>query len=112
MQGLIPHSAKRVAESFMARVMPARKNRVAVLCYHSIDPATSFASASPELFHDHLQWLTDHCDVVPLDAITEHAGRDRPCRPVVAITFDDGYLDNHLYALPALVEHGFPAISF
>jgi peptidoglycan/xylan/chitin deacetylase (PgdA/CDA1 family) len=38
--------------------------------------------------------LTDRADIVGLDAIRDSLRAGRQGRPVVAITFDDGYLDN------------------
>ncbi len=37
---------------------------------------------------------------------------DRPDRPLLSITFDDGYLDNIELALPSLHRHGCPATFF
>jgi peptidoglycan/xylan/chitin deacetylase (PgdA/CDA1 family) len=93
-------------------------DRSLALCYHSVHPSSAIASASPGLFDDHLDWLAAECDVVPLESLAEPAA-DPPVgtatarrRPRVAITFDDGYADNHAYAFPRLVAHGLPATFF
>lgn len=106
-------SAKRLVEAVLARSwQPRRQRRVVVLCYHSIHPSLPFASASPELFRQHLRWLEAHCDVVPLRSLPTHAGSAHGARPVVAITFDDGYEDNYTYAFPLLKEARMPATIF
>ncbi len=87
-------------------------SRVIVLCYHSIDRTKSFASASPATFAAHLDWLTDHCDVVPLQQIVQGRLDGRRTRPVVAITFDDGHADNYECAFPLLHSRGLPATFF
>ena len=87
--------------------------RVVVLCYHSVHPSRPFASASPADFGRHLDWLLAHCEVVPLDRILDAAntpqGRERP---VVALTFDDGYADNYEFAFPLLQSRGLTATFF
>jgi peptidoglycan/xylan/chitin deacetylase (PgdA/CDA1 family) len=83
-----------------------------VLCYHSIHPTTSFATVSPATFAQHLDWLADRCAVVPLEQIAQHRRPPNVVRPVVAITFDDGYLDNYEYAFPLLCSRGLPATFF
>jgi peptidoglycan/xylan/chitin deacetylase (PgdA/CDA1 family) len=83
-----------------------------VLCYHSIHPSLPFASARPELFQRHLRWLRTHCEVVPLRSLSTHARPSNGAKPVVAITFDDGYEDNYTYAFPLLKEAGTPATIF
>lgn len=86
--------------------------RVVGLCYHSIHPSSSFASASPELFERHLAWLAETCDVIPLRAMLEAAADSDRDRPAVAITFDDGYADNHEFAFPLLQKYGMSATIF
>jgi peptidoglycan/xylan/chitin deacetylase (PgdA/CDA1 family) len=85
-------------------------SRIAILCYHSVHPENSF-STRPEAFEDHLRWLSEHCDVIPFNQVFagDYGNRDRPA---VAITFDDGYADNHEVAMPLLVKYGLTATFF
>ncbi len=86
-------------------------SRVVVLLYHVIHPAYAYASATPTQFADHLAWLREHCDVVPLRDIPAHAAHPGS-RPAVAITFDDGFATDYEYALPELARHRLPATFF
>jgi peptidoglycan/xylan/chitin deacetylase (PgdA/CDA1 family) len=88
-----------------------RPGRVLVLLYHSVHPSHVHASATPPLFNDHLRWLREHCDIIRLADVFQRVGRG-DLRPCVAITFDDGFADNHSYALPALVRHEVQATFF
>ncbi len=89
---------------------PPLERRVAILCYHSIHPTISF-SLHPEIFEAHLRWLTANCDVVRFGQLVPgHC--DEGSRPEVAITFDDGYLDNYEIALPLLLKYKVTATFF
>jgi glycosyltransferase involved in cell wall biosynthesis/peptidoglycan/xylan/chitin deacetylase (PgdA/CDA1 family) len=105
----VVHSLDTVAQFVTRRTGAADRRRV-VLCYHSVHPSAPFASASPAVFADHLDWLTDNCDVVPLTDLRDAAAD--PQRPRVAITFDDGYLDNFVHAYPLLATRGLSATFF
>lgn len=102
---------KRALEAMLARTRRRRSNRVVVLCYHSIDPFKHFASATPKLFEQHLSWLAEHCTLVPYATIATQLKAPHD-RPMVAVTFDDGYDDNHTHALPLLLRYGVPATVF
>lgn len=86
--------------------------RVVVLCYHSVHSNLPFASVSPTAFERHLRWLRETCHVVPFSSIPLDPSEAATDRPTVAITFDDGYLDNYTEAFPLLMEHSLPATFF
>jgi peptidoglycan/xylan/chitin deacetylase (PgdA/CDA1 family) len=90
-----------------------RGNRTVILCYHSVSPSINWSCATPELFESHLLWLKENCHVVPfskiLSVLNNHYFDDKP---VVAITFDDGYVDNYEWAFPLLKKHGLTATFF
>jgi peptidoglycan/xylan/chitin deacetylase (PgdA/CDA1 family) len=102
----------RVAQTGARYVLPApdQAGRRVVLCYHSVHPRPSYLGLTPELFDEHLAWLQEHCQVVSLAELV--AGPRRRGGPYVAITFDDGYADNHTQALALLRARGLPASFF
>ena len=107
-------SLKRAGAASARAILKGRAvhRRVVGLCYHSIHPSSSFASASPELFERQLAWLAEACDVIPMRAVLEAAADPDRDRPAVAITFDDGYADNHEFAFPLLRKYRLPATIF
>jgi peptidoglycan/xylan/chitin deacetylase (PgdA/CDA1 family) len=93
-------------------IRPDPATRRIVFCYHSVHPNRGFASTTPEAFERHVQWLKAHCRVVTLADVVAKPNTRSSGTPLVAITFDDGYEDNHSYALPILSKHGVPATFF
>jgi peptidoglycan/xylan/chitin deacetylase (PgdA/CDA1 family) len=102
----------RVAERGARRVLrpPEQDGRRVVLCYHSVTPEPSYLGLTPDLFDAHLGWLERHCQVLPLEELM--SGPSRGGGPYVAITFDDGYADNHTHVLPLLQRRGMTASFF
>jgi peptidoglycan/xylan/chitin deacetylase (PgdA/CDA1 family) len=86
--------------------------RVVVLCYHSIHPTKSFASATPEQFARQLEWIGEHCEVIPFSCVADASKAPRAGRPRVALTFDDGYADNYEFALAQLQKYRLTATFF
>lgn len=111
----LQEGARRMLTSEHIRLWPrvtGSRRRGIVLCYHSIHPSKSFASATPKLFEDHLRWLKVHCEVVRFSQVREAVQSSAGSHPVVAITFDDGHADNYEYAFPLLQKHAIPATFF
>lgn len=90
---------------------------VLVLNYHRIgDPGSSFLdrelfSATPAEFERQVTHLARCFDIAAIRDIPEILARGTRGRHV-ALTFDDGYRDNHTHALPVLRRHGVQATFF
>lgn len=87
---------------------------LSILTYHAIDASGSVLSVRPETFRRHMEALSaSGCEVTTLsDALQSLRQRAARGRPLVAITFDDGYESVHQAALPILRTHGFKATVF
>ena len=86
-----------------------------ILMYHRVaSPAADpwNICVSPENFAGHMRALAQLADVVPLQELPTSLRKGRRSRPVAAVTFDDGYLDNLLAAKPVLDSLDIPATVF
>jgi peptidoglycan/xylan/chitin deacetylase (PgdA/CDA1 family) len=86
-----------------------------VLTYHRVlaepDP---FMPGEPDagLFRHHLEFLARHLRPLPLTEAVDRLRAGTLPRRAVAVTFDDGYANNHHVALPLLKAVGVPATFF
>ncbi len=83
-----------------------------VLTYHSIASPASRFSVSPHAFERQMCWLKKHRTLVPLADVVAHLDGAPLPRNAVAVTFDDGYRDTLIHALPVLTRYGIPATLF
>ena len=91
---------------------PDASTRRVVFCYHSVHPNRQWLSSTPDVFERQIQWLNEHCRIVSLRDLAGGAEANSSGKPIAAITFDDGYEDNHSYAHPILVKYKTPATFF
>jgi peptidoglycan/xylan/chitin deacetylase (PgdA/CDA1 family) len=94
------------------RVTPAK---ALILLYHRIDDLDADPwelAVSPSKFDEHLRVLDRIATVVPLAEAPQAIPGRQDTRPVVVVTFDDGYADNFRQALPVLERWKTPATMF
>tara|TARA_R110002072_G_scaffold302503_1_gene485965 strand:- start:10786 stop:11808 length:1023 start_codon:yes stop_codon:yes gene_type:complete len=100
-------------------VRTASPTGAVILMYHSIstperrrwhDPANTIDASR---FRQQVKFLTRHRRVISFsDLVSTIRCGDDPPAGSVAITFDDGYLDNLEVAAPILAEFGLPALLY
>jgi peptidoglycan/xylan/chitin deacetylase (PgdA/CDA1 family) len=97
-----------------AGLMPQLERGTLILVFHRIcETLNPFQPGTPVQLFD---WICGHLaesyQVLPLDELEERRLSRTPPSTAIAITFDDGYVDNHELALPILRRHRLPATVF
>lgn len=95
----------------------SRHYTVPILMYHYInddEPSRSRLGVSPKSFQRQMRFLREHnYNVVTLAKITDLIKNKKRIPPnTIAITFDDGYIDNYTNAYPVLKKYNIPATIF
>lgn len=87
---------------------------VPVLMYHHVCPQPGLVTVSPETFEEHMAYLARRkYRALAADEFLEFLQGTRVLTGRnVLITFDDGYLDNYVYAYPILQRYGLKATIF
>lgn len=87
---------------------------VPVLMYHHVLPAGDNMAISTELFSRQMAWLAEHGwqTLSAAQFLAYKRGELQVPRKSVLLTFDDGWLDNYLYAYPVLKQYGHQAVLF
>ena len=89
------------------------KAPVMVLFYHRIaDDQGSPWTLSNRGFAEQIRWLKDHFEMVSLAEAQRRIANRHNVRPMVSITFDDGYAANCDEALPLLIAEKIPCTYF
>ena len=113
MAGLV-NLVNRACTVYGQTIARLTKHRV-ILCYHNVGAAgRGWLGASRSIpvaeFEAQMRWLKANVDVVSLDQITTDSGA--LARHQVAITFDDGYLNNVETVMPILQQLELPMTWF
>jgi peptidoglycan/xylan/chitin deacetylase (PgdA/CDA1 family) len=92
------------------------ESQVAIITYHRVGPKNnnwSLEPTSPHLFKQEMEYFLRNYEIIALDKLVQYI-REKKYLPKKAIvfTFDDGYLDNYLYAYPFFKEYHIPATIF
>ena len=94
--------------------LPAER-RLSVLIFHRVlaAPDPLFADEmDSHRFDTLLGWVRTWFNVLPLDEAARRLQDGSLPARAAALTFDDGYADNHNQALPILKRHGLPCTFF
>lgn len=85
-----------------------------VLMYHYVSRFPGAIAVSPEHFEDQCRGMAEHgWRGIGLDEAEGFLLKGAPLPPrSLLITFDDGYLDNYVYAWPILRKYGHKGVVF
>lgn len=85
-----------------------------VILYHGIDLAgqkkLNSRFLAKDILEQHLVWFKENCWVVPASSMFLE-GKNLS-KPVISLSFDDGYRNNFQYVLPLLRKYNLPASFF
>ncbi len=91
----------------------ARRNKVAILCYHRFaSPSWADGAIPANLFEAHLKYLKERFTVIPLKTLSSLASESGRVKNPAALTVDDGYGDFLKVAVPLLEKYELPATLF
>ena len=86
---------------------------VMVLFYHRVaDQQPTPWTIPTAMFGRQIRWLKARFDMISLEEAQRRLGSRVNRRPAVCITFDDGYADNCLQAIPLLLRERIPCTYF
>lgn len=86
-----------------------------ILLYHRINNVSEdklMLCVSPECFEKHLIFIKKNYDIIHLSKLSEKITKGTLRGNEISITFDDGYKDNFVKALPLLEKYNIPATIF
>lgn len=112
--------AAAVGAGLLAPLRARARRGVTMVMYHRVLPRDRIGdyfeglALEPETLDAQARWLAAECEVVPAREAARRlaAGEVGGPRPLVAVTFDDGYRDNFEHAAAILERHGLRGTFF
>ncbi len=101
----------------VSNLLPKACGRTPVLLYHRVCPlryrkAFSYANVYPEDFDKQMAFLSHGFETLTVTGFLDRAAHGELTGREVCVTFDDGFRDNYIYALPILEKYGVKATFF
>jgi peptidoglycan/xylan/chitin deacetylase (PgdA/CDA1 family) len=118
---LLKHAIKHAAglASVAASPLTSRvKSGACILMYHRVAETGIFDlslddwNLTPARLEHQLRWLSANANCVPLGDVLQNCASGRRSKPVVALTFDDGFACFRQKVLPLLERYRIPATLF
>jgi peptidoglycan/xylan/chitin deacetylase (PgdA/CDA1 family) len=109
---------RRLLGELTLALAAARRYRppgIPILAYHSIadTPGCDIETVTADALARQLEWLSAHgIQAVSVSQMLSQVAISPPARPLVCLTFDDGYADNRENALPILRRLGVSATFY
>ncbi len=104
-----------IPQLFSALSPAGPKSRLTTLIFHRVlaQPDPLFpGEVDARQFDEICAWLASWFRVLPLDQAVQRLTKGSLPARAMAITFDDGYADNHELAMPILQKHGLCAAFY
>ena len=86
-----------------------KKNKITVICLHRVTDefSPSWAPLKVNVFENLLKYISKHYEVISFNNLSAPFKNNKP---KLILTFDDGYKDFILFALPMLQKYKLPAV--
>jgi len=92
-----------------------RHPKFLILMYHRICDSShrdGYLGIPADVFEQHVKFIKDNFKTVSMQDGLRALYEDDSADIYATINFDDGYMDNYLYAYPVLKKHNVPATIF
>lgn len=89
--------------------------KLLIITYHKVYPSSGgrqYLGVSKEEFEKHIRFIKDNFEIVSMRDGLRILSENNRKGIYVAINFDDGYMDNYLYAYPILKKYSVPVTLF
>lgn len=91
------------------------RKAIPILLYHRIDVVSYdpvMLVVNPKTFEEHIKFIVKHYKPISLSELTSKINSKKVQGNEICITFDDGYKDNLINAIPILKKYNIPATIF